>query len=160
MEYTEIELGRFIVVGVSVRTINKDGQALKDIGNLFNRFFSEQIIATIPNKLSEDVYCIYTDYESDFQGAYTTIIGCKVSDAKNLSEGLISKEIPKCVYREYSARGEIHECVGKIWTHIWDSSDIDRAYLADFDVYGEEARNPNDAKVKTYLSVKKEHICR
>ena len=153
MEYKEITLDKFALVGISVRTINKDGKGLTDIGGLFHKFFSEQIAATIPNKISEEVYCIYTDYESDFTGEYTTIIGCKVSDTENLPAGLIVKQIPECKYRKYSAQGTIHEAVGKIWTHIWQSTDIDRAYVADFDVYGVEAQDPENAVVYTYLSV-------
>jgi len=153
MNYKETNLGAFTIVGISVRTNNKDGKGLTDIGGLFHKFFSEQIAASIPDKVSEEVYCVYTDYESDFMGDYTTIIGCKVFDTKNLPTGLVVKHIPKCKYREYSASGTIHEAVGKIWTHIWQSTDIDRAYVADFDVYGIEAQDPQNAVVYTYLSV-------
>ncbi|MDU1903951.1 MAG: GyrI-like domain-containing protein [Dysgonomonas sp.] len=154
MDYKETTLEAFTVVGISVRTINKDGKGIKDIGELFHRFFAENIIATIPNKISDEFYCIYTDYESDFMGEYTTILGCKVSGTENLPEGLVVKQVPACKYRKYSAQGKIHEAVGQIWTHIWQSPDTDRAYIADFDVYGAEAQNPENAKIYTYLSVK------
>lgn len=152
MNYKEERLDAFTVVGIAVRTTNQDGKGLQDIGELFNRFFSEQIALAIPNKVCEDVYCVYTDYESDFQGEYTTILGCKVSEAESLPKGFGKKEIPECNYQQYEAQGEVHESVGRIWTHIWES-DIDRAYIADFDVYGEEAKDPKNALVRTYLSI-------
>lgn len=154
MNYKEITLGAFMVAGISVRTINKDGKALKDIGELFHKFFTPDIISAVPNKLSDDIYCVYTDYESDFTGEYTTILGYKVAEVENLPEGLVVKHIPECKYREYQAQGEIHQAVGKIWEHIWQSPDINRSYTADFDIYGAEAQNPDNAKVYTYLSVK------
>lgn len=154
MSYKETTLEEFTVVGISVRTINKDGKGIKDIGELFHKFFSENIIATIPNKISSEFYCIYTDYESNFMGEYTTILGCKVSSAENLPEGFVVKHVPACKYHEYTAQGKIHEVVGQIWAQIWQAPDTDRAYIADFDVYGAEAQNPEDALVTTFVSVK------
>lgn len=155
MNYEEIKLDSFTIVGISVRTSNKDGRGMKDIGELFNRFFSEQIISLIPNKVSDEFYCMYTDYESDFTGEYTTILGCKVSSTDNIPEGLISKEVPASKYHIYEATGEVHEAVGKTWSYIWGQAEnIDRAYEADFDVYGKDAADPKNATVRTYLSVK------
>ena len=49
------------IVGISVRTTNQNGQAMQDIGNLWQRFFSEQLLTKIPNKVSDAIYNIYTD---------------------------------------------------------------------------------------------------
>ena len=83
----------FYVVGISVRTTNKNQQAAKDIPVLQQRFMSENIAEQIPNKLSKEVYAVYTDYESDYTKPYTTIIGCKVSEIGNIQEGFVSKKI-------------------------------------------------------------------
>lgn len=154
MDYKEITLETFFIVGIAVRTTNKNGYSQEDIGNLWTRFISHDIRELIPNKLSYDIYCVYTDYESDFMGEYTTIIGCKVSSIENLHEGLIAKEIAASDYRLYCSQGKIPECLGKTWVDIWQSSDSDRKYAADFDIYGIDAEDPDDAKVYTYLSVK------
>ena len=37
------------IIGISVRTTNQNEQAMQDIGNLWQRFFSEQLLAKIPN---------------------------------------------------------------------------------------------------------------
>lgn len=154
MEYKDITLESFTIVGISVRTTNKDSKSLTDIGALWNKFFQEQIIATIPNKVSDEIYCMYTEYESNFQGEYTTILGCKVSTADYLPEGLVAKQIPESKYRLYRSEGKIPDCVGKTWMHIWQSPDTERKYEADFDVYGAEAQDLENAVVLTYLSVK------
>lgn len=43
-----------------------------------NIFFVEQIGAEITGKVSEAIYAIYTDYESDYRAEYTCLIGYQV----------------------------------------------------------------------------------
>jgi predicted transcriptional regulator YdeE len=76
----------FKIVGISVQTTNQDGKAAVDLGNLWGKFFAENISSKIKNKISNDIYSIYTDYESDFTGKYTTIIGFKADSFDNLSD--------------------------------------------------------------------------
>lgn len=159
MNYQVVEQEEFDIVGIAVRTTNRNGQAQQDIAGLWERFMGENIIEQIPNKQSNDVYCMYTDYESDYMGAYTTILGCKVSSVDNLPEGFTAKHIPASKYRKYIATGQIPASVGTVWGEIWQSeadeaTKIDRRYLADFDVYGVKAYNPQQPEVDIYLSIK------
>lgn len=55
----------FKIIGISTRTTNKDNQAQKDLGSLWGQFFSENIFDKIPNKVSNEIIAIYTDYKSD-----------------------------------------------------------------------------------------------
>ena len=152
MEFTTITLEQFSVIGIAIRTTNQDGQSQKDIGQLWQNFFQNNILDQIPNKVSSDIYCIYTDYESDANGAYTTLLGCKVSSLDNIPDGMVGKNIPETAYRLYKSSGKIPEAVLNTWFHIWQSL-INRLYLADFDVYGQKSADPNNAEVETYLSV-------
>lgn len=147
------ELKEFYIMGVSVRTSNREGKSQKDIGELFGAFFGNNMIENIPDKESNDVYCLYTEYESDYNGAYTAIIGCRVTSLENIPSGLIGKTIPKSKYLVYKSTGKLPECVGKTWRQIWQS-DINRKYTADFDVYGQKAQNPENAEVETYVSIR------
>lgn len=152
--FKKTKLDKFHIVGISVRTSNTDGKSIGDIHNLWKRFFSEEIVLSINNKVSDDVYCLYTDYDSDFMGEYTTIIGCKVSSMNKVPEGLVTKEIEASNYRVYVSEGKISESVGETWNHIWaEGKNINRTYRADFDLYDKDASDPNNAIVKTYLSV-------
>ena len=154
MEYKTIQLDSFKIIGISVRTTNKDGQSQNDIGKLWNDFFQENIALTIPNKETEDIYCIYTDYENDYTGKYTTILGCRVSSTKSIPNNLVAKEVERSTYNLYTSTGKLPECVGKTWMRIWQIPDNNRAYKTDFDVYGIEAQNTDNATVLTYLSTK------
>ncbi|SPZ84683.1 Uncharacterised protein [Sphingobacterium multivorum] len=53
----------FSIIGLAIRTSNQNGQAAKDIPELWARFFKEDVLSRIPNKISNELYCIYTEYE-------------------------------------------------------------------------------------------------
>ena len=146
------ELEAFHIIGISVRTTNQEGKSQKDIGELFGNFFQNRLIEKIPNRETDDIYCMYTEYENDFNGLYTTIIGCKVTSLEDIPSGFIGKAIPTTKYLVYTSVGKLPESVGKTWGEIWQS-DINRSYVADFDVYGQKSVDPENAEVETYISI-------
>ncbi|HEY2347818.1 MAG TPA: GyrI-like domain-containing protein [Puia sp.] len=145
-------LEAFHIIGIFVRTTNANNKALKDIGDLFGRFMGQNISDRIPDKISGDIYCVYTDYETDFNGPYTTIVGCKVSSLKEIPAGLIGKTIPGSKYQVYTSTGKLSESLAKTWEGIWNT-EVDRRYSADFDIYGEKARDFENAEVDTYVAI-------
>lgn len=146
-------VSEFYIIGIAIRTSNENGQSATDIPQLWNRFLAEQIIATIPNKISSDIYCVYTDYEKDHTRPYTTVVGCKVEQLGVIPEGLIGITIREGNYIPFTATGNIAEgIVFKEWTNIWNR-DLPRAYTADFEVYGEKAQNPGQAAVDIFIAV-------
>ena len=149
---TIVTLDAFYVIGISVRTTNVNNNALQDIGELFGKFVGQHIMEKIPNKISEDTYCVYTDYESDFNGPYTTIVGCKVSSLNDIPTGLVGKAIPDSNYQVYKSTGKLSVSLAKTWEGIWNS-DLNRRYSADFDIYGEKAKDYENAEVATYVSI-------
>jgi predicted transcriptional regulator YdeE len=152
MNNKTVEHSDFKIIGISVRTTNQDGKSQKDIGELWGKFMGQNILAQIPEKESNDVYCIYTDYETDFNGPYTTILGCKVRSLDSIPDGFVGKVIPAAKYNLYTSAGKLPDCVVDTWKHIWQSG-VKRKYSADFDVYSEKAQNPQNAEVDTYLSI-------
>ena len=142
----------FYIIGISVRTINKDNQSGIDIGNLWNRWFTEGLSTKIPNKVSDDIINMYTDYDSDEHDFYTAILGHKVSSLDMIPEGFIGKHILDENYKEFISKGKLPECVLNTWEIIWNSK-LDRKYTADFDVYNSMTMNPEDVEVITYLSI-------
>lgn len=150
----KINIEPFCVIGISVRTTNENGQGIKDIGELWRRFSSEEVLETIPNKVDNTIYSIYTEYERDHTLPYTTIIGCKVRHLDEIPEGMTGKRIEGGEYVQLSVRGDMQQgLVGNKWQEIW-GSDLNRAYTADVEVYGEKAQNPVDAEVDFLIAVK------
>ena len=145
-------LDAFHVIGAYVRTTNVNNKALKDIGELFGKFVSENILEKIPSKISDDIYCVYTDYESDFNGPYTAVVGCKVSTLTDIPTGLTGITIPESKYQVYKSTGKLSVSLARTWEGIWNS-DLNRRYSADFDIYGEKVKDFEDAEVETYVAI-------
>ena len=144
----------FNVIGISVRTTNENGQSGKDIPALWNKFMTEGIQQKIPGKISEDIFCIYTDYEKDHTKPYTTILGCKVESLDNIPENMVGKTIESADYEELIAKGNLSEgIVYSKWLEIWNSN-LDRVFTADFEVYGEKVQNPENAEVDIYIAIR------
>jgi predicted transcriptional regulator YdeE len=148
-----IDIKGFFLVGISVRTTNAGGQSAKDIGELWGRFMGDKVLQKITNRVNDDLYCVYTDYETDQNGFYTTVLGCRVKNLDNIPVGLISLIVAPGSYFKYTAKGKLPDCVAQTWQQIWNSS-IDRKYTADFDLYSAKAQNPVDAEVDVYVGVK------
>lgn len=148
---TKIE--KINIIGIAIRTTNENHQSVNDLQKLWGQFMSESIMNKIPNKVSNDIYSIYTNYESDHTKPYTTIIGCAVSDTKEIPEGMVSLEIQTGNYKKYTAKGNINQgVVFETWMKIWNE-DIKRAYSTDFEVYGQKASNPEDAEVDIFVAI-------
>ena len=148
-----IELPAFEVAGITVRTINQNGQSKKDMMALWTRFMGDNMVKKIDNRTSDDIYCFYTDYESDHTGYYTALLGCKVNSLTNIAGEFSGLFIPAGKYHVYSLEGEIPGSVLSAWQEIW-GGDANRAYTFDFDLYNANAKNFEETEVKIYLGVK------
>ena len=154
MNYEKVTLEPFYVIGISIRTNNSGGTLQQDIASLWNRFFSPNIADQIPNKVNHEIYSVYTDYESDYTGYYTTVLGCRVSSLENIPAGFMGVTIPQSAYRKYKAIGNIPDSVASVWSNIWQSGPtINRTYTADFDVYGEKSQLGDQSEVDVFISV-------
>jgi len=150
----ETKIKQFKIVGISVRTTNENNQAMSDIPALWNKFLSENLIEKIPNKLTSEIYCVYTEYEKDHTKPYTTLLGCKVENLNEIPEGMIGKEFEAGKYQKFTAKGDTTKgVVVQEWLKIWNS-DLERTYTADFEIYGEKAQNPENAEVDIYVAIK------
>lgn len=129
----------FHITGIAVRTTNENGQSGIDIPVLWGKFMSEGILAKIPAKTGDDLYCIYTDYEKDHTRPYTTILGCQVKNLNNIPEGMVGRTIEEARYKKFTVKGDLMKgAVFNEWQKIWDT-DMPRAFKADFEIYGRTA---------------------
>lgn len=144
------------IVGISTRTINTNGQSAIDIESLWQKFWEEKIQNQIPNKISEDIYAVYTNYETDFTGEYTTVIGLPVNSLDGTPEGMVGVTIEAASYCKIVSKGKMPDAIGNTWLEIWSNKELDskRAYKADFTVHGSKYYEGDNAEVETYLSVK------
>ena len=154
MTMQKVKIQPFKVIGISIRTSNENGQTAQDIGRLWNRFLSEDIINKIPSKQETDVLSIYTNYERDHTKPYDTILGCKVDSLENIPKGMVGQSFDGGTYQKFISKGDLTKgVIYNSWSEIWQK-DLNRTYTADFEIYGEKAQNPEDAEVEILVAVK------
>ncbi len=150
----KVKIEPFKVIGISVRTTNENGQAAKEIADLWDRFMDEKISETIPDKIDNTVYSIYTDYEGDHTKPYTAILGCRVENLNDIPDGMIGKSFDGGNYIKLLAKGDLTKgLILNKWKEIWEM-DLDRAFTTDFEVFGAKAQNPTDAEIEFLVAVK------
>lgn len=147
----------FKVIGIFVRTTNENGQSAKDIEAIWGKFWNEKIQEQIPNKVNDNIYAIYTDYETDFNGAYTAIIGLPVSSLESIPKGFVGITIEKAEYQKFVSKGKMPEVVVNTWMEIWGNNELNRTrtYSADFTIHGKKYYDGDNAEVETFISVNK-----
>lgn len=145
----------FKLIGISVRTTNQNNQVQEDLGKLWGQFMSENIHEKIPNKISNDILAIYTDYQSNHTEDYTTVIGVPVSTLNEIPNGMIGREFLSENFKKFVAKGEMPKAVVNTWTEIWAQDEtLNRKYTYDFELYGENCNKGSDSEVEIFVAVK------
>ncbi|KIO50674.1 GyrI-like domain-containing protein [Flavobacterium hibernum] len=148
-----MDIQKFNIIGISIRTTNENEQSGKDIPALWDRFISEGIAEKIPNKINHSIYSVYTDYEKDHTKPYTTILGCAVESLDLIPEEMVGITIETAYYEKFIAKGNLNDgIVINEWIKIWNS-DLNRSFTSDFEIYGEKAQNPENAEVDIFIAI-------
>jgi predicted transcriptional regulator YdeE len=148
-----MEIKEFKLAGLKTKTTNENGQSSIDCGKLWQKFSEEKYADKIPDKLGNDIFAVYYNYEGDHTKPFSYFIGCQVKSTGNVPEEFDSLIIPDGRYQVLTAKGKIPDCIVNTWNNIWESG-IDRAFKFDFEVYSEKSRDWNNAEVEIMVSVK------
>jgi predicted transcriptional regulator YdeE len=158
------EIEEFDVIGISIVTDNS--KATEDINALWERFFKESIGQKVQNKLDNTIYAVYSDYQGDHEAPYRLTIGYRIPPSKE-KETTSPTPLPpldlhyvKCLEGEYavmSAAGQQPKALIETWEAIW-SSDLNRAFTNDFEVYGPRFFEDGINEVLIHVGVKKNNV--
>ncbi|WP_224998787.1 GyrI-like domain-containing protein [Cesiribacter sp. SM1] len=151
MNKTHIPEFKLVGLRLGNKTTNKDGQANIDCGSLWQKFETENFKDRIPEKLNDEVFAVYFDYEGDYSKPFSYFIGCKVALHAAVPEGMEHLLIPAEQYTEVVAKGKMPDCIASSWREIW-SSGLERAYKYDFEVYDEKSKDWSNAEVRIFVS--------
>lgn len=138
------------IVGISVRT--RPETAGQDIAVLWGRFMQEDIVNQL-GAVNPTVYSVYCDYETDHQGAYTTVLGCEVPPTAPILSGMRRVVIPVGSYARFSVQGDPGKVVWEAWVSIngtWTTSHL-RSYTADFERY--TLLSPSQVEAEIYVGL-------
>ncbi|MNU78432.1 Bacterial transcription activator, effector binding domain [compost metagenome] len=143
----------FKFIGISTETSNQNGEASAAIGALWGQFISENLLSKIPNQLNPDIVCIYTDYESDYTGKYTCLLGLKVNSLEDIPEGLVGREFEVGNYQVFLAKGDLPQAIVDTWQNIWEQDKtLNRSYTYDFEVYDHRSRRGEESEVAIFIA--------
>ena len=161
MHPKDFQLDAFKVVGIATRT-NNAGEAGPDgtIPKLWHQLMQEHVLDSVPGKLDQSIYAVYTDYASDANGDYTLVLGAKVQSSPEIvvQPDMVMKTVPAGRYAVFtSERGPVAQVVVETWKQIWAYYELPgngpRAYRADFELYDGRSADPNNAQVDIYIGV-------
>jgi predicted transcriptional regulator YdeE len=135
------EVSPFTVAGISVRTTNRDESSpgTAQLGALWGRFFQEQIAGQIPNQVAGSaIYGVYSDYESDVNGAYTVTAGVQVDPDSSAGDEFTSVDVASSEYLVFEGKGLMPQVVIDTWKAVWEyfanNHEYKRAYTTDFEL--------------------------
>ncbi|KAA9333838.1 AraC family transcriptional regulator [Adhaeribacter soli] len=143
----------FKLVGLKLngKTTNQNKQSSKDCGDLWHKFETDKIFDLITEKLSDEIYAIYFDYEKGETAPFSYFIGCKVGKHSETPKELAELMIPAQEYIKFTAKGAMTGCITDTWKEI-RNSDIKRSFGFDFEVYDERSKDWSDGEVDIYIS--------
>ena len=150
----------FTVIGITARTTNaKEMTPDGAIGKQWTRIFQEGVLGKIPNKADASIVAVYTDYASDHNGEYTYLLGARVTSDAQVPEGMVAKKIPGGKFAVFTSdKGPAPQVVPTTWMKInslpQNAVGGDRRYRADYEIYDERARDPQNLQVDVYVGIR------
>lgn len=165
MEKTVLQLPEIKLVGIATRTSNarEMNPDTAQIPTMIQRYDGSGVAENTPHRKKPDVvFCVYTEYESDLNGEYTYFVGEQVTAFdEDLPKGFRSLTIAPQTYVKFTTQpGVMPQVVIDAWQKIWQMSPQhltgNRSYIADFEIYDERARDPNNTVLDLYVGVSNE----
>lgn len=124
------------IAGLPLRTSND--VAMQTIPDYWAAFFADGGTSHIADRLSDDVFAVYTDFEHegiDNLGDYTLVIGCRVATDAPASGALVTVTVrasSRIVFPVESGRMDL---VPAAWQDIWSRTDLPKTFIADYEQY-------------------------
>ena len=155
-----VQQDAFDVIGIAARTTNLDEAGPNGvIPRFWRRVFTEKLLDQIPNRIDSDIIALHTEYASDEKGAYTFVLGARVKAGTAAPEGMRSVHVPAAGYFVFPTdRGPVEKVVPAEWQVIWNAfpsgAPAQRAFQADFELYGKSAADPKNSQAYIYVGLK------
>ena len=133
----------FTVIGVTVRTNNaKEAGGQGAIPQLWQNAMQNQTLDQIPNKASDGIVVVYSDYASDNTGDYNYTLGYRVTSADKVPDGMVARTIPAGKYAVLASEtGAPQVVIPALWQRINGMTPQQlggtRAYKTDFETYAD-----------------------
>lgn len=124
------------VIGIELRTCNRD--AARAIPPFWQRLSQERVLEQLPQRLSDDVYAVYTHFEHagvSNEGLYSLVIGAALPAQAPVPAGMVRVVAPagrRAVFEVARGRPDL---VGAAWAGIWEHDELPKSFVADYERY-------------------------
>ena len=149
-----------LIAGIEVRTKNSEEMSSNGkISKLWERFFIEDIKSFIKDKVSENIYCVYSNYESDHTGEYNYLIGYEIKNVQKFDNSKII--IQKIETSKYSLieteKGQIQKVLVDAWEKIWKMDTVElggkRLFKTDYELYPNIQSQPDELFANIFICI-------
>lgn len=148
----------FRLIGIKTRTSNPEEiQGAGRIAVLWERFYSENVTQQISQKISNQIFGVYYEYEGNEHAPYSLLVGMKVPPGTTAPQGLEMIDIPEQTYTRFTTeKGPRPFIIYEAWKNIWsltEKSQLKRKYTYDFELYDERSQDPQSAQLDIYIAI-------
>jgi predicted transcriptional regulator YdeE len=158
LSFTVKKIPERIIMGVQRRTSNADGRSITDIPACWRDYLSQNMAKKIPNRAKTPaMFAVYSDYESDWTGEYSYMIGSEVTKADRIPVGLAVVRIPAQTYAVFTAVGLMPDAILGVWMSIWGTR-LPRSYTFDFEQYDARFMRPENKEADVCVAVNEEQL--
>jgi predicted transcriptional regulator YdeE len=98
------------------------------------------------------MYAVYSEYERDWTAPSSDLLGCGVTRADTVPEGMEIRHIPAQTYAVFQAKGRMPDEIVAVWANIW-ASELPRTYTYDFELYDKRFTRPLKKEADVYVAV-------
>ena len=124
------------VMGIFTRASNATPHL---IGDLWRKAHAQGDAKAVAARQSDDLYCVYCEYDGDYTQPYTVVIGCLVEPDAEVPEGMKKVTIDAGNFALFPVIMD-HPLPGPTkWAEIW-TVPLNRRYQADYDLYGQHGK--------------------
>ncbi|MEK8034752.1 GyrI-like domain-containing protein [Ideonella sp. DXS29W] len=134
MDYELIDLDPITIAGITLRTDNSETGFAK-IQQHWGTFFQQGVHQQLGVEPGTEICEAYFDYESDANGAYTLLLGARLSPSTPpMTDALTVRHFGAGRYAKFHI--DDPNAIRHVWQHIWSRTDLDRRYACDFELIG------------------------
>ena len=145
MSRQETQRDAIVLVGIQTQASNDRADLL---GAHWQRFYAEDVAGQIPDRLGDETFAVYCEYEGDHTKPYTFFLGCPVAPSASPPEGLVRREVPGGTFACIVSEGTQPMALVDSWTHIWET-ELTRRFEADYEIH--RADSPD--RIEIYVGV-------
>lgn len=155
LAYQKKLVNKFSIAGVSLVSSTFNDMVVKDLDELWEYFYQNDIGRYIPHKDDQKIYVLFSNYDNPEVSAITITIGYKVKAKEGIHKDIDQVDIPSMYFGIIQIDPPFEQNTAKTWEQIY-ASELDRSNTFDLEVYtyNEETLNPEKAQIWAGLEKK------